>query len=99
MFIHTVYFWLNDDAGADIRARMQGDCHFLLSQIPSVRYVWAGTPAMTPREVVDNSYTIGLCVALDDAAAHDDYQGHALHHEFIARYKQYWKKVQIYDFK
>lgn len=99
MFIHTVYFWLSDDAGADICSRMQGDCHFLLSQIPSVRHVWAGVPAMTPRTVVDNSYTVGLCVALDDAAGHDEYQAHALHSEFIARYKQYWKKVQIYDFK
>ena len=99
MFIHTVYFSLSDVACAEIESRMREDCHVLLSQIPSARHVWAGTPAMTPRELVDNSYTIGLCVALDDAAAHDDYQAHALHHEFLARYKQYWKKVQIYDFK
>ena len=99
MFIHTVYFWLSDDAGEDVRDRMLADCTELLSKIPGARHVWAGTPAMTPRPVVDHSYTIGLCVAYDDQKGHDDYQVHPLHQEFGNRYKKYWKRVQIYDFK
>jgi hypothetical protein len=98
MFIHTVYFWLGDDAGDDVRRRMLADCTELLSKIPSARHVWAGGPAMTPRDVVDNSYTIGLCTVFDDSKGHDEYQVHPLHREFGRRYKQYWKKVQIYDF-
>jgi hypothetical protein len=54
---------------------------------------------MTPREVVDNTYDVGLCVALDDVAGHDVYQEHPLHKEFIARNKDHWQRVQIYDFK
>jgi hypothetical protein len=99
MFIHTVYFWLVDSAGEDVRGKMLTDIPFLLGQIPTVRHCWVGKPAMTPRDVVDNSYSVGLCVALDDVKGHDEYQAHALHAEFIARYKQYWKKVQVYDFK
>jgi len=98
MFIHTVYFWLTDSAGEDVRRRMLGDGTELLGKIPTVRHIWAGTPAGTPRDVVDNTYTIGLCVALDDAKGHDEYQVHPLHKEFGSRYKQYWKRVQVYDF-
>jgi hypothetical protein len=98
MFIHTLYFWLTDDAGKDVRNRMLADCTELLAKIPSARHVWAGTPAMTPRPVVDNSYTLGLCVACDDAKGHDQYQAHPLHVEFGNRYKRYWNKVQVYDF-
>ena len=99
MFIHTVYFWLTDDATDDIRNRMLADCTELLAKIPGARHVWAGTPAMTPRPVVDNSYTIGLCCVYDDVKAHDEYQVHPVHKEFGARYKRYWKTVKIYDFQ
>ena len=98
MFIHTVYFWLSDAADENVKKRMLADCTELLSKIPGVRHVWAGVPAMTPRDVCDNSYTIGLCVALDDSKTQDAYQVHPLHKEFGARYKQYWKRVQVYDF-
>ena len=98
MFIHSVYFWLSDAADDSVRQRMLADCTGLLSKIPTVRHVWAGVPAGTPREVVDNTYTIGLCVALDDSRGHDEYQIHPQHKEFAARYKQYWQRVQVYDF-
>jgi hypothetical protein len=99
MFIHTVYFWLSEDADDSTRASMQKDCVELLSKIPSVRHVWSGQPAMTPRDIVDNTYTIGLSVALDDSKGHDEYQVHPMHLEFAGRYKRYWKKVQVYDFR
>jgi hypothetical protein len=98
MLIHTVYFWLNDDAGDDVRKRMLDDCREKLAKIPGARHVWAGTPAMTPRPVVDNTYDIGLAVVLDDLKGHDEYQAHAVHQEFLANFKKYWKRVQIYDF-
>lgn len=98
MFIHTVYFWLKPDAPEGERAAVAKDCRELLSSIPGVAHLWAGHPAMTPREVVDNSYDVGLCVALTDAAAHDIYQTHPNHLEFIARHKAHWQRVQVYDF-
>lgn len=99
MFIHTVYFWLTPDAGEETKRKMLADCTELLAKISTARHVWAGVPAMTPREVVDNTYDIGLCVALDDVKGHDEYQVHPLHKEFGSRYKQFWKRVQIYDFR
>jgi hypothetical protein len=81
------------------RQQLVDDCNTFLSKIPTVRHLWAGRPAMTPREVVDNSYDVGLCVVMDDDAGHDVYQEHPLHKDFIARNKPNWKRVQIYDFR
>jgi hypothetical protein len=69
-----------------------------LGKVPSVKSLWVGMPAMTPREVVDNSYGVGLTVALEDSNGHDVYQEHPLHKEFIARNKAHWERVQIYDY-
>lgn len=99
MFVHAVYFWMNPDAPDDARMQLVEDCNTFLGRIPTVRNLWAGRPAMTPREVVDNSYDVGLLVVIDDNAGHDVYQEHPLHKEFIARNKPHWKRVQIYDFK
>ncbi len=99
MFIHTVYFWTKPGTPDAARDQLMQDCHVLLAKIPTVRHLWAGVPAQTPREVVDNSYAVGLTVVLDDSAGHDIYQTHDLHLQFIARNKPHWQRVQIYDFK
>lgn len=99
MFIHNVLFWLNDNAPESAKKQLIDDCQAYLGKITSVRHLWAGAPAMTPREVVDNSYGVGLTVVLDDEAGHDHYQVDPLHKQFIERNKQHWKRVLIYDFK
>ena len=99
MFVHIVLFWLKPGTPDAAREQIESDCESLLKGISTVRQLWAGRPAMTPREVVDNSYDVGLCVVLDDAAGHDVYQEHPLHKEFIARNKPNWQRVQVYDFK
>lgn len=98
MWIHVVYFWQKGGTPAAAREQLVRDCREYLGKIPGVRQLWSGQPAMTPREVVDNSYDVGLCVVLDDSAAHDVYQAHPLHKDFIARNKEHWARVQVYDF-
>ena len=98
MFIHTVYFWLDNAASDADCKQLIHDCRKYLGKVPTVRQLWAGPPALTPRDVVDNSYAVGLTVVLDDAAAHDVYQEHPLHKEFIQRNKVHWARVQVYDF-
>jgi hypothetical protein len=97
MFIHTVYFWLKPGTAESAREQLARECREYLGKIPGVRRLWAGVPAGTPREVVDNSYAVGLTVVLDDRKGHDAYQVHPLHLEFIARNKEHWAKVQVYD--
>lgn len=98
MFVHVVLFWLNEDASDAAKRQLASDCEAYLAKIPGVRQLWAGRAAMTPREVVDNSYDVGLCVVLDDRAGHDVYQEHALHKQFLERNRPNWKRVQVYDF-
>jgi hypothetical protein len=98
MFIHTVFFWLKPGTSEDARGQLVRDCREYLGMVPSVKTLWVGVPAMTPREVVDNSYGVGLTVALEDSKGHDIYQEHPLHKEFIARNKAHWERVQIYDY-
>jgi hypothetical protein len=99
MFTHVVLFWLNEDAPVEAREALRADAIEYLKPIPTVRHLYAGRPAMTPRDVVDNSYDVGLCVILDDKAGHDVYQDHPMHKTFIARNKPHWKRVQVYDFE
>ncbi len=99
MFTHVVLFWLKPDAPEGAAKAIVADCYTLLKAVPTVRHLWAGTPAGTDRPVVDNSYAVGLNVVLDDRAGHDVYQSHPLHLEFIARHKSSWARVQVFDFK
>src|SRR3954462_14561876 len=85
MFIHTVFFWMKPGTSDAARQQLVADAREYLGKIPTVRHLWAGRPAMTPRDVVDNSYDVGLCVVLDDSAGLDLYQEHPLHKEFLAR--------------
>ena len=98
MFTHVVLFWLKPDAPAEARERLLDDCRSLLAGIETLRFFDAGQPAMTPREVVDNSYHVGLLTVFADKAGHDIYQEHPLHQEFLRRNKPYFDRVRIYDF-
>jgi hypothetical protein len=99
MFVHTVFFWLKPGTPQAARDQLVRDCTDCLGTIPTVRHLWAGPPAMTPRDVVDNSYGVGLCVVFDDRAGHDAYQDHPSHKTFIERNQAHWQRVQVYDFR
>jgi hypothetical protein len=98
MFIHQVCFWLKPGTPDAAKEQLIADCRKYLGVIPGVRQLFAGPPAGTTRPVVDQSYQVGLLVLLEDRAAHDVYQDHASHNEFIARNKEHWEKVRVIDF-
>lgn len=96
-FIHLDYFWLrNPGSSEDARLLAEG-AKLHLSTVPDVLRIEVGYPAGTQREIVDNSYGVGLLIEFADAAAHDRYQVHAGHLSFIEACSQYWSRVQIYD--
>jgi len=96
-FIHTVLFWLKEGTTELQTEQLLDDCKSLLGSISSVRFLGAGVPAGTPRDVVDNSYDVGLIVHFDDQAGHDLYRDAPAHLEFIERNQAIWERVQVYD--
>jgi len=96
-FLHMVYFYPGENAGPGEAARLIAGCHKYLTAIPGVLRLEVGIPAGTPRAVVDNTYAVALQVEFADSAAHDLYQDHSLHHQFIAECSPAWSRVQIFD--
>lgn len=97
MFIHNVYFWLEDDLSADDRQAFDRGLDLLLS-IETIERSYRGAPADTDRPVIDRTYSQGIVVVFRDKVAHDAYQSHPRHDVFRDTCAQYWRKVQIYDF-
>lgn len=93
-FLHAVYFWLKPETNAD--EFIKGTEAFL-KQVPTVVSYHLGKPAMTPREVVDNSYSVSLVVSFNDAAGQDAYQVHPAHVKYVEENSSKWTQVKIFD--
>jgi hypothetical protein len=97
MLVHSVYFWLKPELTAAQRAEFRRGVESLAG-IKSVEKVYVGTPAKTEkRPIIDDSYSVALTVICQDVAAHDAYQVDPLHLAFVATFKTFWARVQIYD--
>ena len=99
MFTHVVRFWLKPNTPDAAREALLTDCRELLKQVPGLVHIDAGKPVISPRDVVDNTYDVGLCTIFKSAADHDVYQTHPIHLEFIARNKDHWARVRVVDFQ
>ncbi len=96
-FIHTVYFWMNEDLTDEQRKTFEAEGLAKLATCPTIQKVYYGKPAMTPREVVDNSYSYAWICHFKNKADHDAYQLEPIHLKFIEEYSSMWNRVQIYD--
>ncbi len=95
-YIHMVYFWLNDGVTEEQRLQFH-DGVAELTKCRTILDAFIGPPAMTPREVVDNSYDYALLVHFANKSDHDAYQNDPDHHRFIDTFKDLWARVQVYD--
>lgn len=94
---HNVYFWLKPDLTPAQRAEFRRGVESLAG-IKRVTKVDVGVPAATgERSVIERSYDVALIVQCRDLEAHAAYQIDPLHLAFVATFKTYWTRVQIYD--
>lgn len=96
-FYHMVFFWLKEPGNQQHRDQFEKS---LKKFIHSTEYALGshiGVPAMTPRDVVDNSYTYNLVVTFKSKEDQDAYQAEQVHHDFIKECKDLWERVQVYD--
>lgn len=97
MLIHSVYFWFKPDADPARVARFEQGLASL-TRIPDIQTAHFGRPEATPKRAsVDDSYAWALVEIFADVEAHDRYQTHPIHEEFVREFAPLWAKVQVYD--
>lgn len=94
---HNVYFTLKDPTPANIEA-LRTACHKYLDGHDGLIYFGAG-PLVEElaRPVNQRDFHICLCTVFKDKAAHDQYQTHPRHLQFIAENKETWASVRVFD--
>jgi hypothetical protein len=96
IFIHHVYFWLNNpDSKDDLNKLKEGLTK--LSKVKTIKQFHMGKPAGTSREVIDGTYAISWFTMFDNAADQESYQKDPIHLKFVEDYSSLWKKVIVYD--
>ena len=94
MMVHSVYFWLKEEASRETFK----DALDELVKISEIQESKIGKPAGTAeRPVTDHSYSFSLILTFASQKDHDVYQDHADHHVFVNQFKQMWDKVVVYD--
>jgi hypothetical protein len=97
MIGHMVFFTLNESTPAG-RQKLVDACKKYLDKHEGVVYFSAGSLAEEfKREVNDREFDVALHLVFKDKAAHDKYQDHPRHIEFINENKATWKKVRVFD--
>jgi len=94
---HCVYFQLKNDTEAN-RKKLVDACREYLSGHDGIVYFASGVLAEDlSRDVNDTDFDVSLIVVFRDRAAHDKYQSHSRHLEFIERYQELWSGVRVFD--
>jgi len=94
---HDVYFTLKDASPA-ARQKLVDACKALLAGHPGIVFFAAGTRSEElQREVNDRGFDVSLHVYFESRAAHDAYQEHPRHRQFIAENQANWKAVRVFD--
>lgn len=96
-FTHVVYFWLNNPDNKQDRSVFETSLKKFLNNSKYAQTKFIGTPANTPREVVDNSYTYSLILSFPSKENQEKYQKEQAHLDFIEEASHLWNKVQVYD--
>jgi hypothetical protein len=97
MLSHSVYFTLEDNSDT-ARSQLVAACHEYLSGHEGTVLFAAGTVVPDlDRPVNDRQFDVALNVVFADRAAHDAYQQHPRHLQFIEENKSNWKQVRVFD--
>lgn len=94
---HMVFFTLANKSEANAQ-KLVDACHQYLDGHEGTVYFSVGTRAEEfDREVNATDFDVALHLVFEDKAAHDTYQEHPRHLEFIEKNKDLWSTVRVYD--
>jgi hypothetical protein len=94
---HVVLCWFRADAPAEVlsEAIAKGQA---LAKIPGVLELRTGTALASERDIVDDSFQIGLTMRFADQSTMQAYLAHPDHVDYVASYIKPWaKRIQAYD--
>ncbi len=94
---HMVYFKLKDNSD-EAKQKLVTACHKYLSGHDGTLHFSAGTLVEDlDREVNDRDWDVALHLVFKNRAAHDTYQTHPRHKQFIEENRDNWAKVRVFD--
>jgi heme-degrading monooxygenase HmoA len=97
VFAHDVYFTLRDASPEAARKLVDACRRYLAGHDGTVFFAAGVRAAEMARDVNDRGYDVSLHVYFRDEAAHDAYQEHPRHKQFIAEMRANWKTVRVFD--
>jgi hypothetical protein len=97
MLGHMVYFTLKDRSPEAVE-RMVAACQKYLTGHPGTVFFAAGklVPDLN-RPVNQTDFDVALQTVFDSREAHDAYQTHPRHAQFIEENKPNWERVRVFD--
>ncbi|OMP79983.1 Dabb family protein [[Flexibacter] sp. ATCC 35208] len=97
VFVHHVYFWLNNPDSQEDKAKLIEGLQRLAKTAKTIRQHHIGLPSTTNREVIDRSYQVSWLLFFKNKADQDIYQTDPAHLAFIKNCSSLWQKVIVYD--
>jgi hypothetical protein len=95
--VHNVYFVLKDNS-PEAKKKLIASCKKYLAKHDGTIYFSAGTLAEElKREANDRDWDVALHLVFVNKAAHDKYQAHPLHKQFVEENRDNFKKVRVFD--
>ncbi len=95
--VHDVYFTLKDKSPEAKAAFVQACQKYLAGHKDAVWFAAGLRGQEFQRAVNDQEFDVALQIVFKDKAAHDAYQDHPRHAQFIEENKDKWTKVRVYD--
>ncbi len=96
---HVVLVWLKDAGNAEQRARII-EVSKSFRDIPGVLDVQAGKAVASERDIVDDSFDVGILVVVPDERRLAEYLAHPIHqrakHDVLVPLVE---KILVYDFR
>ena len=91
--------WLKKPGDKADRARIIEQSHAFKAQIAEIQSLSVGQVLPSEREIVDDSFDVGLVLRFADKAAMDRYEKSAVHQKAVKEVLMpLSKKVVVYDF-
>lgn len=94
---HSVFFTLKDPSDENISKMISACEHYLTGHEGTIHFSTGRLASELQREVNDLDFHVSLNVFFESKAAHDVYQTHPRHLEFIEKHKEMWAGVRVFD--